>query len=146
MVGIEKLVDASRTPAFLVEQLSLAAIGAATSRATSSWIAGPRPREATTAPRSSVVVVVDAGRRALVGTPYEDVLSCIRCGSCLNACPVYAKVGGHAYGSVYSGPIGAVLTPLPDRDATRRGRDDFLSLSSLCGACTEVCPVGHPAA
>ena len=59
-----------------------------------------------------MVVVVDAGRRALVGTPYEDVLSCIRCGSCLNACPVYAKVGGHAYGSVYSGPIGAVLTPL----------------------------------
>ena len=70
-------------------------------------------------------MVIDAGRRALVGTPYEEVLSWIRCGSRLNACPVYAKVGGHAYGSVYSGPIGAVLSPRsaacsPTRDASCR--------------------------
>ncbi len=107
-----------------------------------SWIAGPA-RDGDDGPDELVVVVVDAGRRALVGTPYEDVLSCIRCGSCLNACPVYAKVGGHAYGSVYSGPIGAVLTPLLSGMQPDEGRR-LPSLSSLCGACTEACPVGIP--
>jgi L-lactate dehydrogenase complex protein LldF len=141
VVGIEKLVDRLSDAAFLVEQLSLAAI-ARELPSYVSWIAGPA-RDGDNGPEEVVVVVIDAGRRALVGTPYEDVLSCIRCGSCLNACPVYAKVGGHAYGSVYSGPIGAVLSPLLTGMRPDEGRR-LPSLSSLCGACTEVCPVGIP--
>ncbi len=141
VVGIEKLVERLADAAFLVEQLSLAAI-ARELPSYVSWISGPA-REGDDGPEELVVVVVDAGRTALVGTPYEDVLSCIRCGSCLNACPVYAKVGGHAYGSVYSGPIGAVLTPLLTGMRPDQGRK-LPSLSSLCGACTEVCPVGIP--
>jgi L-lactate dehydrogenase complex protein LldF len=141
VVGIEKLVERLSDAAFLVEQLALAAIGRELPSYV-SWIAGPA-RDGDDGPEELVVVVVDAGRKALVGTPYEDVLSCIRCGSCLNACPVYAKVGGHAYGSVYSGPIGAVLTPLLAGMQPDEGRR-LPSLSSLCGACTEACPVGIP--
>jgi L-lactate dehydrogenase complex protein LldF len=141
VVGIEKLVDRLADAAFLIEQLSLAAI-ARELPSYVSLVAGPA-RDGDDGPDEVVVVVVDAGRRALVGTPYEEVLSCIRCGSCLNACPVYAKVGGHAYGSVYSGPIGAVLSPLLTGMRPDGGRR-LPSLSSLCGACTEVCPVGIP--
>jgi L-lactate dehydrogenase complex protein LldF len=141
VVGIEKLVARLADAAFLVEQLSLAAI-ARELPSYVSWISGPA-RDGDNGPDELVVVVVDAGRRALVGTPYEEVLSCIRCGSCLNACPVYSKVGGHAYGSVYSGPIGAVLSPLLAGMRPDEGRR-LPSLSSLCGACTEVCPVGIP--
>jgi L-lactate dehydrogenase complex protein LldF len=141
VAGIEKLVDRVTDAAFLIEQLSLAAI-ARELPSYVSLIAGPA-RDGDDGPEELVVVVVDAGRTALVGTPYEDVLSCIRCGSCLNACPVYAKVGGQAYGSVYSGPIGAVLTPLLTGMRPGQGRK-LPSLSSLCGACTEVCPVGIP--
>jgi L-lactate dehydrogenase complex protein LldF len=141
VVGVEKIVERLADAAFLVEQLSLAAI-ARELPSYVSWVAGPA-RDGDDGPEELVVVVVDAGRKALVGTPYEDVLSCIRCGSCLNACPVYAKVGGHAYGSVYSGPIGAVLSPLLTRMQPGQGRK-LPSLSSLCGACTEACPVGIP--
>jgi L-lactate dehydrogenase complex protein LldF len=141
VVGIEKVVDRLADAAFLVEQLSLSAI-ARELPSYVSFVAGPA-RAGDDGPEELVVVVVDAGRKALVGTPYEDVLSCIRCGSCLNACPVYAKVGGQAYGSVYSGPIGAVLTPLLTGMRPDQGRR-LPSLSSLCGACTEVCPVGIP--
>ncbi len=88
------------------------------------------------------MVVVDNGRRALLGTEFDDALLCIRCGACLNACPVYRNVGGHAYASVYSGPIGAVLTPLL-RPADPFARE-LPQASSLCGACSEVCPVRIP--
>jgi L-lactate dehydrogenase complex protein LldF len=83
-------------------------------------------------------VLVDNGRSTLLGTDLAEILYCIRCGACLNACPVYQAVGGHAYGSVYPGPVGAVLTP------ALKGLGVFGELphaSSLCGACREVCPV-----
>jgi len=88
------------------------------------------------------VVVLDGGRSAALGTRFSPALHCIRCGACLNVCPVYRQVGGHAYDSVYSGPIGAVLTPLlkPDDPAARA----LPEASSLCGACTEICPVRIP--
>ena len=73
----------------------------------------------------------------LLGGPYEEVLQCIRCSACLNICPVYREAGGHAYGSPYSGPIGAVITPL------LFGLEEYAGLphaSSLCGACLDVCP------
>ena len=88
-------------------------------------------------------MILDNNRRALLGTPYEDMLACIRCGACLNVCPVYRHVGGHAYDSVYSGPMGKVLTPLLSAGAEGR---DLPFGSTLCGACTEACPVQIPLA
>jgi L-lactate dehydrogenase complex protein LldF len=84
------------------------------------------------------VVLVDNGRSSLLGTELAEILHCIRCGACLNVCPVYQAVGGHAYGTVYMGPVGSVLTP------ALRGLGRFGELphaSSLCGACREICPV-----
>src|SRR6202023_2350885 len=85
------------------------------------------------------LVLLDNGRTAtLADTVGREALACIRCSACLNVCPVYERTGGHAYGSVYPGPIGAVLTP------QLVGAEDHASLpyaSSLCGACYDVCPV-----
>ena len=82
---------------------------------------------------------MDNGRSEILASEeYRETLRCIRCGACLNACPIYRKIGGHAYGSVYPGPIGALITPL------MQGLDKFKDLpqaSSLCGACYEACPV-----
>jgi L-lactate dehydrogenase complex protein LldF len=89
------------------------------------------------------VVIVDNGRSRQLGDPhFQEILHCIRCGACLNVCPVYRHVGGHAYASVYSGPIGAVLTPLLHGDDPRAR--ELSQASSLCGACFEACPVKIP--
>jgi L-lactate dehydrogenase complex protein LldF len=85
-----------------------------------------------------VVILVDNGRSRIYNSTYAEALACIRCGACLNACPVYEITGGHAYGWVYSGPIGSVLTPL------LTGLENATPLpyaSSLCGKCKAVCPV-----
>ncbi len=88
------------------------------------------------------LVVVDNGRSEILADErYRDVLRCIRCGACMNACPVYTAAGGLSYGSPYMGPIGAVVSPLLWRDGRHA---DLPSASSLCGRCTEVCPVGIP--
>ena len=84
------------------------------------------------------MVILDNGRSRVLAGANAEILGCIRCGACLNVCPVYRSVGGHAYGGVYSGPIGAVLSPAKD------GMDDWHDLadaSSLCGACVDACPV-----
>jgi L-lactate dehydrogenase complex protein LldF len=100
---------------------------------------GPRQEGEKDGPEEMYVILLDNGRTELLA--YEEqrqALSCIRCGACLNACPVYKGVGGHSYGSTYSGPIGSVITPHYD------GMAQFKHLSyasSLCGRCTEVCPV-----
>jgi L-lactate dehydrogenase complex protein LldF len=89
-------------------------------------------------PEEFHLVLLDGGRSDILGSKYRETLRCIRCGACLNACPVYRKIGGHAYGHVYSGPIGALITPL------MQGVEEFRELpqaSSLCGACYEACPV-----
>jgi L-lactate dehydrogenase complex protein LldF len=90
-------------------------------------------------PREFHVILLDNGRTSvLADTESRDTLDCIRCAACLNACPVYRQTGGHAYGSIYSGPIGAIVTP------QLQGMQHSQSLpfaSSLCGACYEVCPV-----
>ena len=102
---------------------------------------GPGPGEfegESDGPEHFHVVLVDNGRSSLLGGELAEILYCIRCGACLNACPVYQQLGGHAYGSVYPGPVGAVLTP------ALRGLHDWHDLpqaSSLCGACREICPV-----
>lgn len=88
------------------------------------------------------VIILDNGRSKQLGdSQFQSVLNCIRCGACLNVCPVYRQIGGHAYGSVYPGPIGAVLSPLlNDGEAYQ----DLPYASSLCGACFEACPVRIP--
>lgn len=93
-------------------------------------------------PEELHVVVIDNGRTAMLANPHlRESLNCIRCGACLNACPVYQKIGGHAYGWIYPGPIGAVLTP---QLTGRQQAADLPFASTLCGACRDVCPVKIP--
>jgi len=104
-----------------------------------SIISGPRQKNETDGPERMYVILLDNGRTNILQNPVQrESLYCIRCGACLNVCPVYKNIGGHAYGSTYSGPIGSVITP------NLKGIDSFKHLSyasSLCGACTEVCSV-----
>lgn len=104
-------------------------------------LTGPRQPGEADGPEVLHVVVLDGGRSQLLGTRFQDVLRCMRCGACVDACPVFRQVGGHGYGTVYSGPIGVVLTPL------LQGRElagELLDACSMCGACTETCPVRIP--
>ena len=104
----------------------------------SNVMSGPRRPGEADGPEEFHVVLVDNGRSAVLASELAEILYCIRCGACLNACPVYQQIGGHAYGSVYSGPVGAVLTPAL---AGIHAFHDLPHASSLCGACKEVCPV-----
>ncbi len=103
-----------------------------------SLITGPRRDDELDGPEEWHVVLLDNGRSRILGGPLRESLFCIRCGACLNACPIYRTVGGHAYGGVYAGPIGAVLTPLYDGLAANH---HLPHASSLCGACQAACPV-----
>lgn len=99
---------------------------------------GPRTKEETDGPEDMYVILLDNGRTNLLRQEVRESMYCIRCGSCLNVCPVYKNIGGHAYGATYSGPIGSVITP------HLKGMSEFKHLSnasSLCGNCTEACPV-----
>jgi L-lactate dehydrogenase complex protein LldF len=104
-----------------------------------SFITGTKRHPADEGPDELHIVLLDNGRSRMLAHPVtRQSLACIRCGACLNACPVYQQVGGHAYGSVYPGPIGAVITP------QLMGIEKAAQLpfaSSLCGACRDVCPV-----
>ncbi|MFM8433025.1 MAG: LUD domain-containing protein, partial [Bacteroidota bacterium] len=104
-----------------------------------SILSGPRMSDEIDGPEEMYVILLDNGRSNLLAqTDQRQALYCIRCGACLNGCPIYKGIGGHAYGSTYSGPIGSVITP------HYRGMKEFKHLSyasSLCGKCTEVCPV-----
>jgi L-lactate dehydrogenase complex protein LldF len=104
-----------------------------------SFITGPRRAGEPDGPEALHVVIVDNGRSAMLKDPeLRRALYCIHCGACLNVCPVYQKVGGHAYGWVYSGPMGAITTPQL-LDLNRSGELPYAS--SLCGACRDACPV-----
>jgi L-lactate dehydrogenase complex protein LldF len=106
-----------------------------------SLVNGPRRDAEADGPDEVHVVILDNGRARVRDTRYRSILHCIRCGACQNACPVYRQVGGSAYGWVYGGPIGAVLTPLLH---PQDGLDELGQASSLCGACDAVCPVRIP--
>ncbi len=88
------------------------------------------------------MVILDNGRSDLLGGEFHEMLDCIRCGACLNVCPVYRQTGGHAYGWVYPGPMGAVLTPLLAHDQPEAA--ELAGASTLCGACMDACPVQIP--
>ncbi|PWW40036.1 MULTISPECIES: LutB/LldF family L-lactate oxidation iron-sulfur protein [Paenibacillus] len=108
-----------------------------------SGITGPRRTEDGDGPDEMHIIIVDNGRSLQLGDPeFQELLNCIRCGACLNACPVYRHIGGHAYGGTYSGPIGAVLTPALNGNIDEW--NDIAGASSLCGACYEACPVKIP--
>lgn len=141
LMGLERIVADFAELDVMLNLLARSATGQALTVYT-NIITGPRRDEEIDGPEELHVVVLDGGRSAALGTPFSPALHCIRCGACLNVCPVYRQVGGHAYDSVYSGPIGAVLTPLlkPDDPAAR----ELPEASSLCGACTEICPVRIP--
>jgi L-lactate dehydrogenase complex protein LldF len=137
LVGIEKIVETVDDYTTLTQMLSRSAVGQ-TMPVYTHMINGPRRDDETGGPTHVYVILVDNGRSDIYATPYHEALNCIRCGACLNACPVYQAAGGHAYGWVYPGPIGAVLTPL------YVGLENATPLphaSSLCGRCKEVCPV-----
>lgn len=136
VIGIEKVAPTWDDAAVWLSLLARSSAGQPLSIYT-SIITGPARAGDADGPEEVHIVLLDNGRSDLVGTKYEEVLQCIRCGACLNVCPVYREAGGHAYGSPYSGPIGAVVTPL------LFGLEDYAALphaSSLCGACKDVCP------
>jgi L-lactate dehydrogenase complex protein LldF len=138
VAGIEKVVAEWTDLIDIIQQPALSGIGQRLSAYT-TLISGPREPGQLEGPEELHVILVDNGRRSLLGTPYEDVLSCVRCGACYNVCPVYRQVGGHAYGTVYGGPIGAVETPLL---AGLRFMPELpQSLCTLCNACVEACPM-----
>ncbi len=105
-------------------------------------LTGPRRADEGDGPDELHVVILDNGRSDVLGSEFHEALDCIRCGACLNVCPVYRQVGGHAYGWVYSGPIGAVLTPLLAADHPEAA--ELANASTLCGACMDACPVSIP--
>jgi L-lactate dehydrogenase complex protein LldF len=158
MMGMERLVPTLEDLGVMLQILARSATGQKLSVYT-NIITGPRWRggdEAKTTfqnPKSKIqnlksgepdgpdelhVVILDNGRSKILGSELAEILYCIRCGACLNVCPVYQQIGGHAYGSVYPGPVGSVLTP---GLFGLEGWEDLPHASSLCGACREVCPV-----
>src|SRR5205814_3190832 len=137
VVGIEKVIPCLADLPVFLKLLARAATGQTLSVYT-TLITGPRRPGEIDGPEEFHLALLDNGRSRILATPYRESLQCIRCGACLNACPVYRRIGGHAYGVVYSGPIGSILTPLYD---SVRNNPQLPHASSLCGACQAACPV-----
>ncbi|MBS4042641.1 MAG: iron-sulfur cluster-binding protein [Chitinophagaceae bacterium] len=138
IVGIEKVIPSIDDLALFWPLLSTFGTGQKIT-VYNTIISGPKQANEVDGPEEMYVILLDNGRTNLLENPTtREALYCIRCGACLNACPVYKNIGGHSYGTTYSGPIGSVITPYLS------GMDEFKHLSnasSLCGNCTEVCPV-----
>ena len=140
LASIEKVVPSPEDALAILRVLGRSATGQSMSAYT-TWSAGPRQSEDADGPEHFHVVLLDGGRSDLLASPARAMLRCIRCGACMNHCPVYSAIGGHAYGSTYMGPMGAVLSPgLFGIDA----HYDLPQASSFCGRCAEVCPVQIP--
>jgi L-lactate dehydrogenase complex protein LldF len=138
VAGIEKLIPRAQDLAVFLDLLGRSATGQPLTVYT-SFLSGPRRPDEIDGPDEFYLVLLDNGRTKLLADPEKrQSLYCIRCGACLNHCPVYRKIGGHNYPWVYSGPIGAIITP-QFHSITEDGWLPFAS--SLCGACAEVCPV-----
>jgi L-lactate dehydrogenase complex protein LldF len=140
LASIEKLVPTLEDVAQILRVLARSATAQEISVYT-TISTGPRRADDPDGPGEYHVVILDNGRSAMLGGELREMLRCIRCGACMNHCPVYHAVGGHAYGWVYPGPMGAVLTPsLIGLDKAR----DLPNASTFCGRCEEVCPVRIP--
>lgn len=138
LMGIEKVVPTVEDAFLQYQALCRSASGQQTS-VYLSMTSGPRREGDVDGPEEFHVVLLDNGRSQMLAEGYGEALMCIRCGACLNVCPVYREIGGHAYGSTYSGPIGAVISPLLDMPVT--GAAHLPHASTLCGACRDACPV-----
>ena len=141
VTGIEKVVENLRDVIPLLSLLTRSATGQAITTYV-NMISGPRKAGELDGPQEVHLVLLDNGRtQAFADGELRQTLNCIRCGACMNHCPVYTRIGGHAYGTVYPGPIGKIVTPhMLGLEATR----DLPTASSMCGACGEVCPVKIP--
>ncbi len=140
LASIEKMVPTLEDVTTILRLLARSATGQEFSSYT-TLSTGPRRAGDPDGPQAYHVVILDNGRTAMLGTEFHDMLRCIRCGACINHCPIYHAVGGHAYGWVYSGPMGAVLTPalIGIEEAGH-----LPNASTFCGRCEEVCPMRIP--
>ena len=141
VMGLERIVATWAQLDLMINLLARSATGQHLSTYT-NILTGPRRDDEADGPDELHIVILDNGRADLLGTEFAEALDCIRCGACLNVCPVYRQVGGHAYGWVYSGPIGAVLTPLLAGEHPEAA--ELANASTLCGACMDACPVAIP--
>lgn len=140
VMGMERIVPTWEELDVLVTLLCRSSVG----QRLTTYVTNITPAEqkdTVDSPKEFYLVIVDGGRSRALGTEFQPALHCIRCAACLNVCPVYRHIGGHAYGSIYPGPIGAVLSPILGGYKTY-GKLPFAS--SLCAACTEACPVRIP--
>ncbi|MDX1301870.1 LutB/LldF family L-lactate oxidation iron-sulfur protein [Photobacterium sp.] len=140
VMGMERIVPTFEELDIVVSLLCRSAVGLPLTGYVTA-LTGPRENEHCDGPEEFHLVIVDNGRSDILGSEFKDILRCIRCAACVNTCPAYRHIGGQSYGSIYSGPIGAVLSPLLG------GYDDFKDLPyacSLCKACHDVCPVKIP--
>ncbi|MFP5040613.1 LutB/LldF family L-lactate oxidation iron-sulfur protein [Parasediminibacterium sp. JCM 36343] len=138
VVGIEKVIPSMTDLALFWPLLSTFGTGQQVT-VYNTIVTGPKQPNENDGPEEMIVILLDNGRTNLLSNPKtREALYCIRCGACLNACPVYKNIGGHSYGTTYSGPIGSVITPHLSGMAEYK---HLSNASSLCGNCTEVCPV-----
>ncbi|MGF1561565.1 MAG: lactate utilization protein B [Geminicoccaceae bacterium] len=139
-VGIEKLVPSMHHATAILRLLARSATGAEITQYT-TFYNGPKRAGDHDGPDDMHIILVDHHRTDMLGNELKDMLRCIRCGACMNHCPVYGQIGGHAYGSVYPGPMGSVLTPAM---ASLKATKDLPNACTLNGRCAEVCPVKIP--
>ncbi len=140
IASIEKVIPTLEDVSIILRLLARSATGQDVSTYT-TFSTGPKRAADPDGPGAYHVVILDNGRSEMLGTELQPVLRCIRCGACMNHCPVYQAIGGHAYGSVYAGPIGAVLTPALDGVMAAK---DLPNATPFCGRCEEVCPMQIP--
>jgi L-lactate dehydrogenase complex protein LldF len=140
MASLEKIVPTLEDAATVLRVLARSATGQEITVYT-TFSSGPRRESDPDGPDEYHVVLLDNGRSGMLGTDFQDMLRCIRCGACMNHCPVYQAVGGHAYGWVYPGPMGAVLTP--SLIGVEQG-GQLPNASTFCGRCEAVCPMRIP--
>lgn len=140
VMGMERIVPTFEELDIVISLLCRSAVGLPLTGYVTA-LTGPREDEHCDGPEEFHLVVIDNGRSDILGSEFKDILRCVRCAACVNTCPAYRHIGGQSYGSIYSGPIGAVLSPLLG------GYDDFKDLPyacSLCRSCHDVCPVKIP--
>lgn len=138
--GIEKLVPSLDHAGVLLRLLARSALGMELTQYT-TFLTGPKRPGDRDGPQEMHIVLVDSGRTELLGDDLAPILKCIRCAACINHCPVYGQIGGHAYGGIYQGPMGSVLTPAM---ASLAKSKDLPHACTLNGRCVEVCPVKIP--
>ena len=139
IAGFEKVIPSAKELAVFLNLLARSATGQHSTVYT-DFVAGPGKSK--NSPSEMYVIFLDNGRSKILGSEFADILKCMRCGACMNRCPVFRLVGGHAYRAVYPGPLGIVLSPLLAKDISEYA--DLPKACTLCGACADVCPAKIP--